>query len=178
MRTWTLSTAGGFFIFKNCGKVGTSIIRIESSEILGQMLFALNKKEKPDYYSYVKAFEIVGEGLALVLILSFWNYMFPLSWIFCYNSNILVKGETIMAKTIHTDKAPAATGPMFKVKLLAIFCLLPGQVPLSLETGEIIMKNKLRTNRTSSCVGGYFWQKVQTFDHVVKTTCFLSVRRY
>ena len=62
-----------------------------------------------------------------------------------------------MAKTIHTDKAPAAIGPYVQGKIVGNLLFASGQVPLSPETGEII---------------GETIQE-QT-DHVVKTTCFLS----
>ena len=54
-----------------------------------------------------------------------------------------------MAKTIHTDKAPAAIGPYVQGKIVGNLLFASGQVPLSPETGT-------------------------DFDHVVKTTCFLS----
>ena len=43
-----------------------------------------------------------------------------------------------MAKTIHTDKAPAAIGAYVQGKVVGQFLFASGQVPLSPETGEII----------------------------------------
>ncbi|MFR2057902.1 MAG: Rid family detoxifying hydrolase [Streptococcus salivarius] len=43
-----------------------------------------------------------------------------------------------MAKTIHTDKAPAAIGPYVQGKIVGNLLFASGQVPLSPETGEII----------------------------------------
>ena len=43
-----------------------------------------------------------------------------------------------MAKTIHTDKAPAAIGPYVQGKVVGNFLFASGQVPLSPETGEVI----------------------------------------
>ena len=45
-----------------------------------------------------------------------------------------------MAKTIHTDKAPAAIGPYVQGKIVGNLLFASGQVPLSPETGEIIGK--------------------------------------
>ena len=42
-----------------------------------------------------------------------------------------------MAKTIHTDKAPAAIGPYVQGKIVGNLLFASGQVPLSPETGEI-----------------------------------------
>ena len=43
-----------------------------------------------------------------------------------------------MAKTIYTDKAPAAIGPYVQGKIVWNLLFASGQVPLSPETGEII----------------------------------------
>ena len=43
-----------------------------------------------------------------------------------------------MAKTIHTDKAPAAIGPYVQGKIVGNLFFASGQVPLSPETGEIV----------------------------------------
>ena len=43
-----------------------------------------------------------------------------------------------MAKTIHTDKAPAAIGPYVQGKIVGNLLFASGQIPLSPETGEII----------------------------------------
>ena len=49
-----------------------------------------------------------------------------------------------MAKTIHTDKAPAAIGPYVQGKIVGNLLFASGQVPLSPETGEIIGKTVIR----------------------------------
>ena len=70
-----------------------------------------------------------------------------------------------MAKTIHTDKAPAAIGPYVQ----------GGQVPLSPETGEIIGETiQEQTEQVLKNVGAILAEAGTDFDHVVKTTCFLS----
>lgn len=51
-----------------------------------------------------------------------------------------------MAKTIHTDKAPAAIGPYVQGKVVGNFLFASGQVPLSPELvklSEQLFKNKL-----------------------------------
>ena len=81
-----------------------------------------------------------------------------------------------MAKTIHTDKAPKAIGPYVQGKSLATFLFASGQVPLSPETGEIVGEDDSRTDRTSleKNIGAILAEAGTDFDHVVKTTCFLS----
>ena len=74
-----------------------------------------------------------------------------------------------MAKTIHTDKAPAAIGPYVQGKIVGNLLLLLVKVPLSPETGEIIgetIKNK--QNKFLKMLG-LFWQKlVQTLTTLSK----------
>ena len=69
-----------------------------------------------------------------------------------------------MAKTIHTDKAPAAIGPYVQGKIVGNLLFASGQVPLSPETGEF--KNK--QNKFLKMLG-LFWQKlVQTLTTLSK----------
>ena len=76
-----------------------------------------------------------------------------------------------MAKTIHTDKAPAAIGPYVQGKIVGNLLFASGQVPLSPETGEIIQE---QTEQVLKNVGAILAEAGTDFDHVVKTTCFLS----
>lgn len=52
-----------------------------------------------------------------------------------------------MAKTIHTDKAPAAIGAYVQGKVVGQFLFASGQVPLSPETGESL--ERLSKNKPS-----------------------------
>lgn len=80
-----------------------------------------------------------------------------------------------MAKTIHTDKAPAAIGPYVQGKIVGNLLFASGQVPLSPETGEIIGETiQEQTEQVLKNVGAILAEAGTDFDHVVKTICFLS----
>ena len=80
-----------------------------------------------------------------------------------------------MAKTIHTDKAPAAIGPYVQGKIVGNLLFASGQVPLSPETGEIIGETiQEQTEQVLKNIGAILEEAGTDFDHVVKTTCFLS----
>ena len=78
-------------------------------------------------------------------------------------------------KTIHTDKAPAAIGPYVQGKIVGNLLFASGQVPLSPETGEIIGETiQEQTEQVLKNIGAILEEAGTDFDHVVKTTCFLS----
>ncbi|CCF01949.1 RidA family protein [Streptococcus macedonicus] len=80
-----------------------------------------------------------------------------------------------MAKTIHTDKAPAVIGPYVQGKVVGNFLFASGQVPLSPETGEIIGTTiQEQTKQVLKNISAILAEAGTDFDHVVKTTCFLS----
>lgn len=80
-----------------------------------------------------------------------------------------------MAKTIHTDQAPAAIGPYVQGKVLGNFLFVSGQVPLSPETGAIIGTTiQEQTQQVLKNIAAILAEAGTDFDHVVKTTCFLS----
>lgn len=80
-----------------------------------------------------------------------------------------------MAKTIHTDKAPAAIGPYVQGKVVGNFLFASGQVPLSSETGEVIGTSiQEQTKQVLKNISVILAEAGTDFDHVVKTTCFLS----
>ena len=80
-----------------------------------------------------------------------------------------------MAKTIHTDKAPAAIGPYVQGKIVGNLLFASGQVPLSPETGEIIGETiQEQTEQVLKNIGAILEEAGTDFDHVVKTTCFLD----
>lgn len=80
-----------------------------------------------------------------------------------------------MSKTIHTDKAPAAIGPYVQGKVVGNFLFASGQVPLSPETGEIIGSTiQEQTEQVLKNIKAILSEAGTDFDHVVKTTCFLS----
>ena len=80
-----------------------------------------------------------------------------------------------MAKTIHTDKAPAAIGPYVQGKIVGNLLFASGQVPLSPKSCEIIGETiQEQTEQVLKNVGAILAEAGTDFDHVVKTTCFLS----
>lgn len=80
-----------------------------------------------------------------------------------------------MAKTIHTDKAPAAIGPYVQGKVVGNFLFASGQVPLSPETGEVIGTSiQEQTKQVLKNISAILAEAGTDCDHVVKTTCFLS----
>lgn len=80
-----------------------------------------------------------------------------------------------MAKVVHTDKAPKAIGPYVQGKIAGHFLFASGQVPLSPETGEIIGDTiQEQTQQVLKNISAILTEAGVDFDHVVKTTCFLS----
>ena len=78
-------------------------------------------------------------------------------------------------KTIHTDKAPKAIGPYVQGKIVGNLLFASGQVPLSPETGEIVGETiQEQTEQVLKNIGAILAEAGTDFDHVVKTTCFLS----
>ena len=80
-----------------------------------------------------------------------------------------------MVKTIHTDKAPAAIGPYVQGKIVGNLLFASGQLPLSPETGEIVGETiQEQTQQVLKNIAAILEEAGTDFDHVVKTTCFLS----
>lgn len=78
-------------------------------------------------------------------------------------------------KTIHTDKAPAAIGPYVQGKVIGDLLFASGQVPLSPETGEIVGTSiQEQTEQVLKNISAILAEAGTDFDHVVKTTSFLS----
>ena len=78
-------------------------------------------------------------------------------------------------KVIHTTKAPAAIGPYVQGKIVGNLLFASGQVPLSPETGEIVGETiEEQTQQVLKNIAAILEEAGTDFDHVVKTTCFLS----
>ncbi|MBF0777418.1 RidA family protein [Streptococcus cuniculi] len=78
-------------------------------------------------------------------------------------------------RTIHTDKAPAAIGPYVQGKIVGNLLFASGQVPLSPETGEVVGTTiEEQTVQVLNNIRAILTEAGTDFDHVVKTTCFLS----
>ena len=78
-------------------------------------------------------------------------------------------------KVIVSEKSPAAIGPYVQGKIVGNLLFASGQVPLTPETGEIIGETiQEQTEQVLKNVGAILAEAGTDFDHVVKTTCFLS----
>ena len=78
-------------------------------------------------------------------------------------------------KKIHTDKAPAAIGPYVQGKIVGNLLFASGQVPLSPDTGQVIGTTiEEQTQQVLKNISAILTEAGTDFDHVVKTTCFLS----
>ncbi|EMC53571.1 RidA family protein [Streptococcus mutans] len=78
-------------------------------------------------------------------------------------------------KKIHTDKAPAAIGPYVQGKIVGNLLFASGQVPLSPETGQVIGTTiEEQIQQVLKNISAILTEAGTDFDHVVKTTCFLS----
>ena len=78
-------------------------------------------------------------------------------------------------KKIHTDKAPAAIGPYVQGKIVGNLLFASGQVPLSPEAGQVIGTTiEEQTQQVLKNISAILTEAGTDFDHVVKTTCFLS----
>lgn len=78
-------------------------------------------------------------------------------------------------KTIHTDKAPAAIGPYVQAKVVGNLLFASGQVPLSPETGQVVGETiQEQTEQVLKNIAAILAEVGIGFDHVVKTTCFLT----
>lgn len=78
-------------------------------------------------------------------------------------------------KIIQTDKAPAAIGPYVQGKVIGNLLFASGQIPLSAETGEIVGETiQEQTEQVLKNIAAILSEAGSNFDHIVKTTCFLS----
>ncbi|EHI73962.1 translation initiation inhibitor [Streptococcus criceti] len=78
-------------------------------------------------------------------------------------------------KTFHTDNAPQALGPYVQAKQAGNLLFASGQVPLSPETGQVVGTGiEAQTQQVLKNIRAILTAAGTDFDHVVKTTCFLS----
>jgi reactive intermediate/imine deaminase len=78
-------------------------------------------------------------------------------------------------KIIATDKAPGAIGPYVQGKIVGDFLFASGQIPLDPATGEIVGTTITeQTTQVLQNIEAILAEAGTDFDHVVKTTCFLS----
>ena len=76
---------------------------------------------------------------------------------------------------ISTNKAPAAIGPYSQAIKIGDFLYASGQIPIDPSNGQID-GNDIKTQAKRCClnVGEILKAAGTDFNHVVKTTCFLS----
>lgn len=78
-------------------------------------------------------------------------------------------------KTIETVNAPAAIGPYSQGKAVNGFLFTSGQIPLDPKTGEVAgVDIESQTQQVIKNISAILEEAGVGFDHVVKTTCFLS----
>jgi len=80
-----------------------------------------------------------------------------------------------MKQRIQTDKAPAAIGPYSQAIAIDGLVFLSGQIPLDPASGELVKADiQTETRRVIDNLRGVLEAAGCTFDHVVKTTIFLT----
>lgn len=78
-------------------------------------------------------------------------------------------------KKISTDKAPAAIGPYSQAILAGDFLYASGQIPINPETGNVEVEGiTTQAEQSIKNVGEILKAAGTDYDHVVKTTCFLT----
>jgi 2-iminobutanoate/2-iminopropanoate deaminase len=80
-----------------------------------------------------------------------------------------------MKKPIFTSEAPAAIGPYSQGVRSGRFLFCSGQIPLDPKSGEIVSGDiATQTRRVLDNIAALLRAEGLTFDHVVKTTIFLT----
>lgn len=80
-----------------------------------------------------------------------------------------------MLKVLNTPKAPAAIGPYSQAIVLNNILFSSGQIPADPETGAIVGSDITRqAEQVMKNVKAILDEAGTDFEHVVKTTCFLS----
>ena len=80
-----------------------------------------------------------------------------------------------MKKPIFTSEAPAAIGPYSQAMRSGRFMFCSGQIPLDPKSGEIVSGDiATQTRRVLDNIAALLRAEGLTFDHIVKTTIFLT----
>ena len=80
-----------------------------------------------------------------------------------------------MKKPIFTSEAPAAIGPYSQGIRSGRFLFCSGQIPLDPKSGEIVSGDiSTQTRRVMHNIAALLQTEGLTFDHIVKTTIFLT----
>jgi 2-iminobutanoate/2-iminopropanoate deaminase len=80
-----------------------------------------------------------------------------------------------MKKIISTNQAPGAIGPYSQAVRSGSFLFCSGQIPLDPKSGQLVAGDIVaQTRRVLDNIAGVLRTEGLTFDHVVKTTIFLT----
>src|SRR5436309_12297069 len=80
-----------------------------------------------------------------------------------------------MKKIISTNEAPAAIGPYSQAVRSGNFLFCSGQIPLDAKSGQIVSGDiGAQTRRVLDNIAAILRVEGLTFDHIVKTTIFLT----
>ena len=80
-----------------------------------------------------------------------------------------------MASKIQTEKAPQAIGPYSQATVVGNLIFTSGQIALDPETGALVGDTIAeQTHRVCKNLGAVLGAAGASYDHVVKTVCFLS----
>lgn len=78
-------------------------------------------------------------------------------------------------KIIHTDRAPAAVGPYSQAVEIQGIVYTSGQIAIVPAQGKIIAEDiEGQTEQCCKNIGAILNESGLNFEHVVKTTCFLT----
>ena len=80
-----------------------------------------------------------------------------------------------MKKIVSTNEAPTAIGPYSQAVRSGSFLFCSGQIPLDPKSGQIVAGSiSAQTRRVLDNIAGLLRSQGLTFDHIVKTTIFLT----
>jgi 2-iminobutanoate/2-iminopropanoate deaminase len=80
-----------------------------------------------------------------------------------------------MKKIVSTSEAPGAIGPYSQAARSGRFLFCSGQIPLDPKTGELVQGDiAAQTRRVLDNLAAILRAEGLTFDHVIKTTIFLT----
>ena len=106
------------------------------------------------------------------LAIAFGKFQSPLAFIVRLEFPVTI-GH--MKKPIFTSEAPAAIGPYSQGIRSGRFLFCSGQIPLDAKSGEIVSGDiGMQTRRVMDNIAALLRTEGLTFDHVVKTTIFLT----
>ena len=81
----------------------------------------------------------------------------------------------MIRQPVISSQAPAAIGPYSQAIRVGQWVFLSGQIPLHPQTGEVIVGNiESATARVMENLGAVLTAAGLTFDHVIKTTIYLT----